>query len=265
MILGSGEMMEGKEKLLARDYPQIRLHTAFEPNARLGVPMSGDLGDSFHGSEPIHDWARLRGSHQEVEIPHSLHASTEASGSLDPLNLGQIFEPGKNPVGHFTGFPPKVSGGVSLTVLDPGKNLFLGLFAKALQLSDFSIEANPVQGFDGINLELLVQNLDFLTSQSRDIQKIHQSRRDRGDQFVIKFQLSGGMQSLDLFGQGLPNPLDIAQPALLNDLAKVFLHGLQGTGSAKISPYLKRVLSLDFHHRSDAFQNLHDILFIHKR
>ena len=37
----------------------------------------------------------------------------------------------------------------------------------------------------------------------------------------------------------LPDSRDITQPALCDDFAKILLHGLQGAGSTKISPYPK--------------------------
>ena len=140
--------MECKEKLLARDDPQVRLHAVLKTDAGLGIPVGGDLRNSLHGGKPIHDRGGLGGSNQEVKVPHRLHAPAQAAGGLHPLNLRQGFKAGQDAVRHPSRLPPEVAGGIGLAILDPRKDFLLGLLAKALELSHLSLVAGLGKGID---------------------------------------------------------------------------------------------------------------------
>ena len=71
------------------------------------------------------------------------------------------------------------------------------------------------------------------------------------------------MKGFNLFGQGLADSLHLAQFPRINNFAQILLHSLQGSGTGKIGPYLKRVLSLDFQHSANALEHFNDILLIH--
>ena len=88
VVFRACKVMEGKEELFGRHDPQVRLHAVFETHTRLGIPMGGHLGDSFHRGKPVHDRPRIGGSDEKIEIPHRFHPPAQAPGRLDPLDLG---------------------------------------------------------------------------------------------------------------------------------------------------------------------------------
>ena len=114
--------------------------------------MSGDFGDPLHGGEPIHDRSRIGGGDQKVEVSDRFHSPAQAPGRFDTLDLRQVLQAGKNPVGDFSRLPPKMPGCISLAVLDPGEDLFLGLFAEALELGDLSFVTRLGQRLDRIDV-----------------------------------------------------------------------------------------------------------------
>ena len=112
--------MEGEKELFGRDDPQVGLHTTLESHAGLGVTLGRDLGDSFHGREPIHDRTGIGRGDEKVEVAHRFHPTAQTTGGLDPLDLGQVLQARKNPISDLSRFPPEVTGSIGLSVLDPG-------------------------------------------------------------------------------------------------------------------------------------------------
>ena len=158
-------------------------------------------------------------------------------------------------------------GGISLAVLDPGEDLFLGLFAEALELGDLSFVTRLGQRLDRIGVQLFVQGLDLFPAQTGDVEQVEQPGWHRSEKLVVKFEFTGSKESLDLFGEGLADAGDFAQSPFFDYGSQVFLHGLESPGSRKISPDLEGVLPFDFHHyfhhRSDALQNFDYVFLIH--
>jgi hypothetical protein len=123
-----------------------------------------------------------------------------------------------------------VAGGIDLAVFDPGKNLFLSLFAEALELGNLSLVTGLGQRLDRIDIQLFVQGLDLLSAQARNIEQVEETGWYRGEKLVVKFQFSGCKEGLDLLGQSLAYARDVPQALLLDDGPEVFLQGLESPG-----------------------------------
>ena len=225
--------------------------------------MSSHLCDSLHGCKPVHDRGGIGGCHQKIKIPHRFHPPTKTTGRFHSLDFGQSFQSGQNLFHHGTGIPPEMTGGISFAVFNSGKYLLLRLFPKPLEFRNLSFLTGNGQGFNGINIQFLMKDFYLFPAETWNIEQIHQPGRHGCHQFIIKFELTRGVEGFNLFGECLTDARNISQTPRFNHLTQVFLHGLQSTGTCGIRPNLKWVLPFYLHHRTDAFQNLHDVLLIH--
>ena len=80
--LDSGEVVERKGELRARNGAQIALEAVLHVHAGLGRPFGDDVHDLRKLHKRLNDRFRLFGGHEEVQIVHGLFSAPKAAADL---------------------------------------------------------------------------------------------------------------------------------------------------------------------------------------
>ena len=158
--LGAGEVVQGRSVTFPGHDAQIDLDAALEQHAGACVPGRIHLGNFVIGAEALHHRAVRRGDDQNIQVADGLAHAPEAAGHDHLLDTRDTLQKPAQ------GFGILRRGGEleSLALVGMGLHCFqdvlLGLCAEAGQRADAPVLRGPVQLFDRLHVEIVVQRLD---------------------------------------------------------------------------------------------------------
>ena len=134
--------------------------------------------------------------------------------------------------------------GMLTVILNGLEQLGLGLFAESGQLGSLSLLANPLEVLHGGDSQLVMKCLDFLGSQSLQLEQLENSLGEGGLQLLVVFQTTRGHQFGDLLRDSLADPLDFSETAFRDDFLDRHAQRLQSPGRIRVGADFERILAL---------------------
>src|SRR3989344_6079042 len=166
MVLGTGEIVQGRPVGRLRDHPQVDVEPGGELHGRFGPAVGLDPDDVGHGDEILHDRPGMPGHDQDIYVPDGFPAPAQGTGDREAGDLRHApkmllyaarFSEGE-------GQEPPPSG--SLQEFDAGENALFGAGPESGELPDALRPGGFLEAGEIPDAELFVQPFHVLGAQT---------------------------------------------------------------------------------------------------
>jgi hypothetical protein len=147
--------------------------------------------------------------------------------------------------------------------LDAFDNLGLRLFPEPVQPGDAAFLTGGFQLLHAVDAQFVVKRFDLFGTDARNLYHLGQSGRQRGFQFLVKFQAAGRNELGDFLLELVTDPFDLAQTFLFHHQRQRLSQVFDGTGRVGIGPCFEGVFTLQFQQRANLDQHFCDLFLIH--
>ena len=148
----------------------------------------------IRGEAPHHRAVRRRGD-QDIQVADGLAHAPEAAGHDHLPHAGYGLQKCAQRLGILRRGGELEAPALAGMRLHRLEDVLLGLCAEAGQRADASVLRSPVQLFDGLDIQVVVQRLDPLRPQPGDLQQLGDRGRQLAAQALQQAAMAGGGRS----------------------------------------------------------------------
>ncbi len=210
--LRAGEVLHCRAEGGRFDDAQVHLQPAGELYGRPGVAVRYDFFHLRELREPLDHRRGVLAAHHDVEIADRFTPPPEAAGDVDRVDAAARLEILHDGPGVLLGLVQhhplrRAHGGAGNALPD----LVEQFGAESLQLGDLALFERVLEVGHAVHLELLVEQLDPLGTETRDAQQVEQPRRNRGDEPLALRQGARRDERRDLLRDTAADPGQVRQ------------------------------------------------------
>ncbi|MNY02699.1 hypothetical protein D3C86_1352810 [compost metagenome] len=246
VLLGAGEVLEGRPPRLGRHHPDIHLELRVGQDGGLGRPSEQDLLDQRQGRQVVEDGVGVVRGDQQVDVPDGLLAAADAARWLHFLDGGMLAQQIGQSVRKRPCDEERKAQGALGDAAGLLEHLLLGTLAHAGQVAQvMGLRLTDELG-DALDLETFRDELGALGAEAR-----HLAEGDRSDgHFTLEFAQVLALAVLeeirDLAGDRLADPMDFLEAPLLPVVGDVIAHGPDGASSRLVGADPEAIAALQF-------------------
>lgn len=259
VFLGAGEVLESEGELGVADGAEIDLEATFsffsdgDADGGFGFALGDDFGDLGELGEVGDDFGGGFGGDDQVEVVEGFFIAAVGACDVGLGDVGVVAEGLEEGFGEGGDAAEAMALGVEVFLGDAVEDFFLGFFGEAGEGGDAVVLAGGFEGVDGVDVEGVVEELDFLGAEALEFKELEEAFGEFGAEALVEFEgaVGGGGEVVELVAEGGADAFDadeVVGASFFEDVAVVVGDGV---GAGAVGADLEGVFAFEFHEEGD--------------